>query len=136
MNRSGAPDDAPPIIDHPAAFPDDDPATMRPDGPEPDHIGDAVKRAKGTGDARHDAPSDAPRSAGDAPALDPDPDVAAFQMALDAGKIRAGDAAAFAAADAELSRMARLGEAYEQAAACVLRGLAGGSASVGGRAGK
>ncbi|MCB1832007.1 MAG: hypothetical protein KDH19_00955 [Geminicoccaceae bacterium] len=136
VNRSGAPDDAPPIIDHPAAFPDDDPATMRPDGPEPDHIGDAVKRAKGTGDARHDAPSDAPRSAGDAPALDPDPDVAAFQMALDAGKIRAGDAAAFAAADAELSRMARLGEAYEQAAACVLRGLAGGSASVGGRAGK
>ncbi|MCB2010309.1 MAG: hypothetical protein KDF64_06865, partial [Geminicoccaceae bacterium] len=60
MNRSGAPDDAPPIIDHPAAFPDDDPATMRPDGPEPDHIGDAVKRARGTGDARHDAPSDAP----------------------------------------------------------------------------
>ena len=60
VNRSGAPDDAPPIIDHPAAFPDDDPATMRPDGPEPDHIGDAVKRARGTGDARHDAPSDAP----------------------------------------------------------------------------
>ena len=130
VNRSGAPDDAPPIIDHPAAFPDDDPATMRPDGPEPDHIGDAVTRAKGTGDARHDAPPDAQRRA-----LDPDPDVAAFQMALDAGKIRPEDAAAFAAADAELSRMARLGEAYEQAAACVLRGLAGGSSSVGGRAG-
>ncbi len=58
----------------------------------------------------------APRS------LDSDPDIAAFQAALEAGEIGAEEARAFARADAELVRMARLEEAYDMATMCVLRG--------------
>ncbi|MEZ5862014.1 MAG: hypothetical protein R3D28_24105 [Geminicoccaceae bacterium] len=53
--------------------------------------------------------------------LDPDPDIAAFQVARDAGQVGAEEARAFARADAEL-RPGRLEEAYDMATMCVLRG--------------
>jgi hypothetical protein len=97
----------------------DDGGDPPPDGLAGDSAGDGT--GDGMGDSLEGAATGGATSAA-AETLDPDPDIAAFQVARDAGQVGAEEARAFARADAELERLARLEEAYDMATMCVLRG--------------